>query len=50
MNKLFKAAMFFTSFIPLWITIVFLDIMSIIDKMNTNFNNPEAKASEIVKR
>lgn len=36
MNKLFKAAMFFTSFIPLWITIVFLDIMSIIDKMNTN--------------
>lgn len=36
MNKLFKTAMFFTSFIPLWITIVFLDIMSIIDKMNTN--------------
>ena len=27
MNRLFKYAMFFTAFIPLWITILFLDIM-----------------------
>lgn len=30
MNKLFKCAMFFTSFLPLWITIVFVDIKSIL--------------------
>lgn len=30
MNKLFKISMFITSFLPLWITIVFLDIMSIV--------------------
>lgn len=29
MNKLFKSAMFFTSFLPLWITILFINIMSI---------------------
>ena len=32
MNRLFKYAMFFTAFIPLWITILFLDIMSITDE------------------
>jgi len=30
MNKYFKVAMFYTSFIPLWITILFIDILSII--------------------
>ena len=34
MNRLFKYAMFFTAFIPLWITILFLDIMSITDETN----------------
>lgn len=34
MNISFKLAMFFTSFIPLWITILFLDVMSIVDKTN----------------
>ena len=34
MNRLFKVAMFFTAFIPLWITVVFLDAMSISDKTN----------------
>lgn len=36
MNRLFKIAMFFTAFIPLWITVVFLDAMSIFDKANKN--------------
>jgi len=36
MNKLFKVTMFFTAFIPLWITVVFLDAMSIADKTNCN--------------
>lgn len=31
MNELFKSAMFFTSFLPLWITVLFIDIKSIID-------------------
>lgn len=35
-NRLFKVAMFFTAFIPLWITVVFLDAMSISDKTNKN--------------
>ncbi|MFQ9978458.1 hypothetical protein [Clostridium cadaveris] len=30
MNKLFKSAMFFTSFLPLWITVLFIDIKSLI--------------------
>lgn len=34
MSRLFKYAMFFTAFIPLWITILFLDIMSITDETN----------------
>ena len=34
MNRLFKVAMFFTAFIPLWITVLFLDVMSIADKSN----------------
>ncbi|MFR4850979.1 MAG: hypothetical protein ACLUAY_00470 [Butyricicoccus sp.] len=34
MNKVFKVAMFFTAFIPLWITVLFLDIMSICDRTN----------------
>ena len=34
MGRLFKYAMFFTAFIPLWITILFLDIMSITDETN----------------
>ncbi|MBS5982334.1 MAG: hypothetical protein KIC67_06925 [Clostridium butyricum] len=29
MNKFFKCAMFFTSFIPLWITIIFIDGLNI---------------------
>lgn len=32
MNKYFKSAMFFTSFLPLWITILFINLMSIINK------------------
>lgn len=35
MNILFKYAMFFTAFIPLWITVLFLDIMSITDESNS---------------
>ena len=35
MNALFKYAMFFTAFIPLWITVLFLDAMSISDKTNS---------------
>ena len=31
MCSLFKLAMFVTSFIPLWITIIFIDVMSIIN-------------------
>lgn len=30
MGKFFKIAMFFTSFIPLWITVIFIDILSIL--------------------
>ena len=29
MGKYFKRAMFFTSFLPLWITVAFIDILSI---------------------
>lgn len=32
MGKFFKIAMFITSFIPLWITILFIDVISIIKK------------------
>lgn len=39
MNRLFKVAMFFTAFIPLWITVVFLDAMSISDKTNNNIGS-----------
>lgn len=35
MGKLFKIAMFITSFIPLWITVIFIDAMSIL-KSSTN--------------
>lgn len=35
MSKYFKIAMFFTSFLPLWISIIFIDILSIAKK-NTN--------------
>lgn len=35
MGKLFKLAMFITSFIPLWITIIFINILSIV-RNNTN--------------
>lgn len=31
MSKLFKMCMFFTSFLPLWVSIIFLDVISIID-------------------
>lgn len=31
MNKLFKSAMFFTSFLPLWVTILFINIKSIVE-------------------
>ena len=30
MNKFFKSAMFFTSFMPLWITILFIDTLNIL--------------------
>lgn len=39
MNRLFKVAMFFTAFIPLWITVLFLDAMSIADKSNCNIGS-----------
>ena len=39
MNRLFKVAMFFTAFIPLWITVVFLDAMSVSDKTNNNIGS-----------
>ena len=39
MNRLFKVAMFFTAFIPLWITVLFLDAMSIADKLNCNMGS-----------
>lgn len=32
MGKCFKIAMFFTSFLPLWVTIIFIDVLSIIKK------------------
>lgn len=35
MNKYFKIAMFITSFLPLWITVIFIDILSIL-KENAN--------------
>ncbi|NLF41670.1 MAG: hypothetical protein GX587_03150 [Bacteroidales bacterium] len=31
MGKLFKLAMFITSFIPLWLTVIFIDILNIIN-------------------
>lgn len=31
MNRFFKCAMFYTSFLPLWITIVFINVKSIIE-------------------
>lgn len=36
MNRLFKVAMFFSAFIPLWITVFFLDVISIVDESNSN--------------
>ena len=45
MNRLFKYAMFFTAFIPLWITILFLDIMSITDETNNYIGSIMAQLS-----
>ena len=39
MNRLFKDAMFFTAFIPLWITVLFLDIVSIADESNCHIGS-----------
>lgn len=39
MNRLFKVAMFFTAFIPLWITVLFIDTMSIVDKSNSSIGS-----------
>lgn len=35
MSNLFKVCMFVTSFIPLWISIFFIEVMSLIKKQNT---------------
>ena len=32
MSNLFKICMFVTSFIPLWISILFIEVMSLIEK------------------
>lgn len=48
MNKIFKTAMFFTAFIPLWFTVVFIDGMSIADKTNTTIGAEIAGISGIV--
>lgn len=34
MNRFFKSAMFFTSFLPLWITIIFINVKSIVENEN----------------
>ena len=39
MNRLFKVAMFFTAFIPLWLTVLFLDVMNIADKSNNSIGS-----------
>ena len=44
MNKYFKVAMFYTSFIPLWITILFIDVLSLI----RDGSNPYTEIIEIV--
>lgn len=43
MNKYFKVAMFYTSFIPLWITILFISILSLI----RDSSNPYTESIEI---
>lgn len=44
MNKFFKIAMFYTSFIPLWITIIFIDLLS----LYRDEANPYTEIIEIV--
>lgn len=37
MSKLFKIAMFTTSFLPLWITVIFIDCMSLMKRTTTPY-------------